>query len=98
MNAGIHAHVAAFPYLDVSKISIQLPCLNFTIYSSHMLPHQLRWLDVLLLLISSSKETALNGTTLAWLLCKLSHAPTTRLLCQEVQHTCLPLPGKLQWD
>jgi len=45
-NAGIH--VATFPYLDVTKISIQQPCLDFTVYSSHMLPC---WLDVLLLTI-----------------------------------------------
>ena len=35
-NAGMHAHVAAFPYLDVTKISIQQPCLNFAVYSSHI--------------------------------------------------------------
>ena len=42
-----HAHVAAFPYLDVTKISIRQPCLNFAVYSSHMLP---RRLDMLLVL------------------------------------------------
>jgi len=47
-NAAMHAHVAAFPYLDVTKISIRQPCLNFAVYSSHMLPLWLRWLDVLL--------------------------------------------------
>ena len=46
-NAAIHAHVAAFPYLDVTKISIRQPCLNFAVYS-HMLPRRLRQLDVLL--------------------------------------------------
>jgi len=33
-NAGMHAHVAAFPYLDVTIISIRQPCLNFAIYST----------------------------------------------------------------
>ena len=47
-NAAMHAHVAAFPYLDVTKISIRQPCLNFAIYSSHMLPRRLCRLDVLL--------------------------------------------------
>jgi len=46
-NAAMHAHVAAFPYLDVAKISIWQPCLNFTVYSSHMLPHWLCHLSVL---------------------------------------------------
>ena len=46
----MHAHVAAFPYLDVTKISIRPPCLNFAVYSSHMLPRRLRRLDVLLIL------------------------------------------------
>jgi len=36
MNTGMHAHIAAFPYLYVTNISIRQPCLNFTIYSS---PH-----------------------------------------------------------
>ena len=44
-NAGMHAHVAAFLSLDVTKVCIRKPCLNFAIYSSHMLP---RWLNVLL--------------------------------------------------
>ena len=48
MNAGMHAHFAAFPYLDVTKISSRQPCLNLAIPSSHMLPRQLRRLDVLL--------------------------------------------------
>ena len=39
-NAGMHAHVAAFPYLDVTKISIWQPCLNFAVYSSHILPRR----------------------------------------------------------
>jgi len=43
-----HAYIAAFPYLDVTKISIREPCLNFAVYSSHMLPRRLRRLDVLL--------------------------------------------------
>ena len=47
-NVGMHAHFAAFPYLDVTKISIRQPCLNFTIFSSHTLPHRLCRLDVLL--------------------------------------------------
>ena len=33
-NAGMHAHIAAFPYLDVTKISIRQPCLNFAIYNT----------------------------------------------------------------
>jgi len=41
-NAGMHAHVAAFPYLDVTKISIPQPCLNFAVYSIHMLDVLLR--------------------------------------------------------
>ena len=45
-NAGMH--VAAFPYLEVTEISIQQSCLNITVSSSHMLPC---WLDVLLLTI-----------------------------------------------
>jgi len=46
----MHAHIAAaFPYLYVAKISIRQPCLNFTIYSSHMLPCWLCQVDVLLL-------------------------------------------------
>jgi len=48
MNAAMHAHIAAFPYLDVTKISIRQPCLNFATYSSHMLPRRLCQLDVLL--------------------------------------------------
>ena len=50
MKAGtcMHVHVVAFPYLDVAKISIWQPCLNFTVYSSHMLPHWLCHLNVLL--------------------------------------------------
>jgi len=44
-------HFAAFPYLDVTNISIRQPCLNFAIYSSHMFPRQLHWLDVLLICI-----------------------------------------------
>ena len=51
-NAAMHAYVAAFPYLDVTKISIRQPCLNFAVYSSHMLPRRLRWLDVLLIITS----------------------------------------------
>jgi len=47
-NAAVHAHIAAFPYLDVTKFSIQQPCLNFAVYSSHMLPCQLWRLNVLL--------------------------------------------------
>jgi len=47
-NAAMHAHVVAFPYLDVTKISIRQPCLNFTVYNSHMLPRRLRRLDMLL--------------------------------------------------
>ena len=47
-DAAMHAHVAAFPYLDVTKISIWQPCLNFAVYSSRMLPRRLRRLDVLL--------------------------------------------------
>jgi len=54
----MHAHVAAFPYLDVTKISIRQPCLNFTIYSSPMLPHQL---DVLLLMYKSLTAIPWNG-------------------------------------
>ena len=50
MNAGMHVHVAAFPYLDVTKISIWQPCLNFSVYSSHMLLHRLHRLDVLLII------------------------------------------------
>ena len=50
-NAAMHAHVAAFPYLDVTKISIRQPCLNFAVYSSHMLPRRLNRLDVLLVII-----------------------------------------------
>jgi len=49
-NAGMHAHVVAFPCLDVTKISIRQPCLNFAVYSSHMLPRQLCRLDVRLVL------------------------------------------------
>jgi len=49
-NAAMHAHVAAFPYLDVTKISIRQPCLKIAVYSSHMLPRRLRRLDVLLVL------------------------------------------------
>ena len=47
-KSAMHAHDAAFPYLDVTKISIRQPCLNFAVYSSHMLPRRLRRLDVLL--------------------------------------------------
>ena len=36
MNAGMYVHVAAFPYLDVTKISIRQPCLNFAVHSSYM--------------------------------------------------------------
>ena len=53
-NAGMHAHVVAFPYLYVAKISIRQPCLNFTIYSSHMLPCWLCQVDVLLLQLLAS--------------------------------------------
>ena len=35
-NPGIGAHVAAFPYLDVTKISIRQPCLNFAINSTKL--------------------------------------------------------------
>ena len=31
---GMHEHVAAFPYLDVTKISIEHTCLNFAVYST----------------------------------------------------------------
>jgi len=31
-NAAMHAQVAAFPYLDVTKISIRQPRLNFAVY------------------------------------------------------------------
>ena len=51
-NAAMNAHVATFTYLDVTKISIRQPCLNFAVYSSHMLLHRLRQLDVLLLALS----------------------------------------------
>jgi len=44
----MHAHVADLPYLDVTEISIRQPCLNFAVYSSHMLPRWLHQLDVLL--------------------------------------------------
>ena len=56
-NAGMH--VAAFPHLDVTKVSIRQPCLNFTVYSSHMLPC---WLNVLLLTIrpNNHKTKLLN--------------------------------------
>jgi len=37
-KSAMHAHVAAFPYLDVTKMSIRQPCLNFAVYSSHMFP------------------------------------------------------------
>ena len=53
-NVGMHAHVVAFPYLYVAKISIRQPCLNFTIYSSHMLPCWLCQVDVLLLQLLAS--------------------------------------------
>jgi len=52
----MHAHVAAFPYLDVTKISIRQPCLSFAVYSSHMLPRRLRRLDVLLMCTAQSRE------------------------------------------
>jgi len=61
----MHAHVAAFPYLDVTKISIWQPCLNFAVYSSHMLPCRLRQLDVLLALLSPHfKVSCLSYMTL----------------------------------
>jgi len=47
-NAGMHVHVAAFPYFDIIKIRFRQPRLNFAIHSSHMLPRRLRWLAVLL--------------------------------------------------
>ena len=53
MNAGIHADVVAFPYLE---ISIRQPCLNFAVSSSYMLPRRLRRLDVLLNTAMTSKE------------------------------------------
>ena len=53
-NVGMHAHVVAFPYLYVAKISIRQPCLNFTIYSSHMLPHRLN------VLLSGPSASALH--------------------------------------
>ena len=56
-NAAMHAQVAAFPYLDVTKISIRQPCLNFAIYSSHMLPRRLRRLDVLLVVDKDSIDS-----------------------------------------
>ena len=37
-KAAMHVHVATFPYLDVTNISIRQPCLSFTVYSSPMLP------------------------------------------------------------
>ena len=43
-----HAHSAPSPYLVVTKISIRMPCLNFAVYSSCMLPRRLRRLDALL--------------------------------------------------
>ena len=75
-NAAMHVHVAAFPYLDVTKISIRQPCLNFAIYSSHMLP---RRLDVLLVLHTC---TSILGTLLALYL-RLSQKNDTpaRLQC-----------------
>jgi len=36
-NTGIHTHIVAIPYLDVTNISIRQSCLNFAVYSSHML-------------------------------------------------------------
>jgi len=53
-NAGMHAHFAAFPYLDVTKISIRQPWLNFAVYSSHMLPHRLN------VLLSGPSASALH--------------------------------------
>ena len=44
----MHVHVAAFPYLDVTKISIWQPCSNFAVYNSYMLPRWQSWLNVLL--------------------------------------------------
>jgi len=44
-NADMHA---AFPYLDVTKISIRKPCLNFAVYSSHVLPCRLCQHELLL--------------------------------------------------
>ena len=32
-NTGMHAHVAVFLYLDVTKISIWQPCLNFAVHA-----------------------------------------------------------------
>ena len=44
----LHARAATIPYLVVTKISIQPPCLNFVVYSSHMLPYWRSRLDALL--------------------------------------------------
>ena len=79
-NAAMHAHVAAFPYLDVTKISIRHPCLNFAVYSSHMLPRRLRRLDVLLL--QSIKVHTRAGKT-----AKQNHLHTRSWHSSNVKHT-----------
>ena len=40
------------PYMVVTKSNIQPPCLNFTVYSSYMLPCQLYWLSELLIVVT----------------------------------------------
>ena len=59
-KSAMHVHVAALPYLDVTKISIWQPCLNFAVYSSHMLPRRLRRLDVLLVKILTSTKNSVQ--------------------------------------
>jgi len=62
----MHAQVAAFPYLDVTKISIRQPCLNFAVYSSHMLPRRLCRLDVLLPETSSPSHCCWRWQSQVW--------------------------------
>jgi len=70
INTGMHVLIAAFPYLDVAKSSIQQPCLNFAVYSSHMLPRRLHWLNVLLVYVSGCMRI---------IMCK--HSPLTVHVC-----------------
>ena len=52
-NVGVHTHTATLPYLVVTIISIQSPCLNFAVGVGHILLCLLHWFDVHLVITVS---------------------------------------------
>jgi len=82
INTGMHVLVAAFPYLDVTKSSIRQPCLNFAVYSSHMLPHWFHQLSVLPVYVSGCMRI---------IMCNYSPLPVHEYMCSCVMcaHVCL---------